>query len=170
MPFLTQAHHSILSFYIHREPPSSLIPPTDNNKQRRASTLIPFPFPAHPSPDLIRTHKAAHPLASLTVANSVDFKSSKEVAFAVIRASNVAWTLGRICYLIVSTLKPDEHLHGLIYPLVRLLDDKARIVANSLAHLSTSATNLMDIYMTTLRLLNSPGLPYLIIRAFSSSF
>lgn len=42
----------------------------------------------------------------------------------------VTWMLGRTCDLMVSALKPDEHLHGLISALVRLLDDKPRIVAN----------------------------------------
>ncbi|KAH8109142.1 armadillo-type protein [Phellopilus nigrolimitatus] len=42
----------------------------------------------------------------------------------------VAWTLGRICDLLVVTLKPDEHLHPLISALVNALEDKPRIDAN----------------------------------------
>lgn len=42
----------------------------------------------------------------------------------------VAWTLGRICDLNVSSLKPDEHLHGLVSALVNMLEDKPRIIAN----------------------------------------
>ncbi|PAV15828.1 ARM repeat-containing [Pyrrhoderma noxium] len=42
----------------------------------------------------------------------------------------VAWTLGRICDLLIVALKPDEHLHPLISALVTSLDDKPRIVAN----------------------------------------
>ncbi|KAH8112102.1 ARM repeat-containing protein [Phellopilus nigrolimitatus] len=42
----------------------------------------------------------------------------------------VAWTLGRICDLLVVALKPDEHLHPLISALVNALEDKPRIVAN----------------------------------------
>ncbi|KAF9813282.1 hypothetical protein IEO21_05666 [Rhodonia placenta] len=42
----------------------------------------------------------------------------------------VAWTLGRICDLLVSTIKPDVHLHPLISALVNGLQDNPRIVAN----------------------------------------
>ena len=42
----------------------------------------------------------------------------------------VAWTLGRICDLLVSALKPDEHLHPLVSALVNSLDEKPHIVAN----------------------------------------
>ncbi|KAH8114798.1 ARM repeat-containing protein [Phellopilus nigrolimitatus] len=42
----------------------------------------------------------------------------------------VAWTLGRICDLLLVVLKPDEHLHPLISTLVNALEDKPRIVAN----------------------------------------
>lgn len=42
----------------------------------------------------------------------------------------VAWTLGRICDLLIVALKPDEHLHPLISALVTSLEDKPRIVAN----------------------------------------
>ncbi|THH07579.1 hypothetical protein EW145_g3285 [Phellinidium pouzarii] len=43
---------------------------------------------------------------------------------------SVAWTLGRICDLLIIALKPDEHLHPLVSALVSALDDKPRIVAN----------------------------------------
>lgn len=42
----------------------------------------------------------------------------------------VAWTLGRICDLLIVTIKPDVHLHPLITALVQGLDDKPRIIAN----------------------------------------
>ncbi|KAJ7058264.1 armadillo-type protein [Mycena amicta] len=43
----------------------------------------------------------------------------------------VAWTLGRICELLIQTIKPDVHLHALISALVGALgDDHPRIVAN----------------------------------------
>ncbi|KAI5118628.1 hypothetical protein M0805_006995 [Coniferiporia weirii] len=42
----------------------------------------------------------------------------------------VAWTLGRICDLLIVALKPDEHLHPLVSALVSSLDDRPRIVAN----------------------------------------
>ncbi|RDB23601.1 Importin subunit beta-1 [Hypsizygus marmoreus] len=41
-----------------------------------------------------------------------------------------AWTLGRICDLLISTIKPDVHLHPLISALVNGLQDSPRIVAN----------------------------------------
>ncbi|CCM03217.1 uncharacterized protein FIBRA_05341 [Fibroporia radiculosa] len=43
----------------------------------------------------------------------------------------VAWTLGRICDLLVGTIKPDVHLHPLVSALVNGLQDNPRIVANS---------------------------------------
>lgn len=43
----------------------------------------------------------------------------------------VAWTLGRICDLLIITIKPDVHLHPLISALVNGLQDNPRIVANS---------------------------------------
>ncbi|KAF9528868.1 armadillo-type protein [Crepidotus variabilis] len=41
-----------------------------------------------------------------------------------------AWTLGRICDLLIMTIKPDVHLHRLISALVNGLQDSPRIVAN----------------------------------------
>jgi len=41
-----------------------------------------------------------------------------------------AWTLGRICDLLISTIKPDVHLHPLISALVNGLQDSPRIVTN----------------------------------------
>lgn len=42
----------------------------------------------------------------------------------------VAWTLGRICDLLIVTIKPDVHLHPLVSALVQGLEDKPRIIAN----------------------------------------
>lgn len=41
-----------------------------------------------------------------------------------------AWTLGRICDLLIITIKPDVHLHPLISALVNGLQDSPRIIAN----------------------------------------
>jgi importin subunit beta-1 len=41
-----------------------------------------------------------------------------------------AWTLGRICDLLVATIKPDVHLNPLITAIVNGLQDNPRIVAN----------------------------------------
>ena len=42
----------------------------------------------------------------------------------------VAWTLGRICDLLVTTIQPEVNLHPLISALVTGLQDNSRIVAN----------------------------------------
>ncbi|KAI0717699.1 ARM repeat-containing protein [Cerioporus squamosus] len=42
----------------------------------------------------------------------------------------VAWTLGRICDLLVQTIQPDVHLHPLISALVNGLNDNPRIAGN----------------------------------------
>lgn len=41
-----------------------------------------------------------------------------------------AWTLGRICDLLITTIKPDVHLHALISALVNGLQDNPKIVSN----------------------------------------
>ncbi|KAF5352963.1 hypothetical protein D9758_007879 [Tetrapyrgos nigripes] len=41
-----------------------------------------------------------------------------------------AWTLGRICDLVIAVIKPDVHLHPLISALVNGLSDNPRIVVN----------------------------------------
>lgn len=41
-----------------------------------------------------------------------------------------AWTLGRICDLLISCIKPDVHLHPLVSALVSGLGDSPRVVAN----------------------------------------
>ena len=48
----------------------------------------------------------------------------------VLVKDTVAWTLGRICDLLVVSLKPEEHLHPLITALVNGLEDKPRIISN----------------------------------------
>ncbi|KAI0744690.1 ARM repeat-containing protein [Earliella scabrosa] len=42
----------------------------------------------------------------------------------------VAWTLGRICDLLITTIQPDVHLHPLISALVAGLQDNTRIAGN----------------------------------------
>jgi len=51
-----------------------------------------------------------------------------------------AWTLGRICDLLIGTIKPDVHLHPLISALVNGLQDNPRIVA----HCCWALMNLAD--------------------------
>ncbi len=54
----------------------------------------------------------------------------------------VAWTLGRICDLLISTIGPDVHLHPLVSALVTGLQDHARIVANRCWELMNLADQL----------------------------
>lgn len=42
-----------------------------------------------------------------------------------------AWTLGRICDILVVTIKPETHLHHLVRALVTALDDNPRIACNA---------------------------------------
>jgi importin subunit beta-1 len=42
----------------------------------------------------------------------------------------VAWTLGRICELLINCIKPEIHLNELISALVYGLQDSPRIVGN----------------------------------------
>jgi importin subunit beta-1 len=57
-----------------------------------------------------------------------------------------AWTLGRICDLLISTIKPDVHLHPLISSLVNGLSDSPRIVANCCWALMNLADQLGAFY------------------------
>lgn len=49
---------------------------------------------------------------------------------SVLVKDTVAWTLGRICDLLVNSLIIEEHLHPLVTALVNGLEDKPRIVSN----------------------------------------
>lgn len=51
-----------------------------------------------------------------------------------------AWTLGCICDLMATSLKPDQQLHSLVAALVNGIEDKPRISANC----SWSLMNLVD--------------------------
>jgi len=57
-----------------------------------------------------------------------------------------AWTLGRICDLLITTIKPDVHLHPLISALVNGLQDSPRIVANCCWALMNLADQLGTYY------------------------
>ncbi|KAF8999789.1 armadillo-type protein [Cyathus striatus] len=57
-----------------------------------------------------------------------------------------AWTLGRICDLLISTIKPDVHLHPLISALVNGLQDSPRIVSNCCWALMNLADQLAIYY------------------------
>lgn len=55
-----------------------------------------------------------------------------------------AWTLGRICDILVTTIKPDVHLHALITALVEGLQDSPRIVTNASWALMTLSDQIND--------------------------
>lgn len=55
-----------------------------------------------------------------------------------------AWTLGRICDILVTTIKPETHLHALVRALVAGLDDSPRIVTNASWALMTLSDQIND--------------------------
>jgi len=57
-----------------------------------------------------------------------------------------AWTLGRICDLLIAVIKPDVHLHPLISALVNGLSDSPRIIANCCWALMNLADQLGSYY------------------------
>lgn len=57
-----------------------------------------------------------------------------------------AWTLGRICELLIGTIQPDVHLHPLITALVNGLSDNPRIVSNCCWALMNLADQLGGYY------------------------
>ncbi|KAI0314478.1 karyopherin Kap95 [Amylostereum chailletii] len=57
-----------------------------------------------------------------------------------------AWTLGRICESLITTIKPDVHLHPLVSALVHGLQDSPRIISNSCWALMNLADGLYEIY------------------------
>ncbi|TFK48303.1 ARM repeat-containing protein [Heliocybe sulcata] len=57
----------------------------------------------------------------------------------------VAWTLGRICDLLISTLKVDVHVHPLVSALVNGLSDNPRIISNCCWALTNLADGLSEL-------------------------
>jgi importin subunit beta-1 len=55
-----------------------------------------------------------------------------------------AWTLGRICDILITTIKPDIHLRPLVTALVTALDDSPRIVTNTSWALMTLSDQIND--------------------------
>lgn len=55
-----------------------------------------------------------------------------------------AWTLGRICDILITTIKPDVHLRALVTALVSALDDSPRIVTNASWALMTLSDQIND--------------------------
>ena len=69
----------------------------------------------------------------------------------------VAWTLGRICDLLVTTIRPDVHLHPLISALVAGLQNNSRIVANCCWALINLADQLGAVESEDPEGFNAPG-------------
>lgn len=67
-----------------------------------------------------------------------------------------AWTLGRICDLLIPCIKPDVHLHSLISALVNGLQDSPRIVANCCWALMNLSDQL-GLYYEEVTEPNNPG-------------
>jgi importin subunit beta-1 len=59
-----------------------------------------------------------------------------------------AWTLGRICETLITSIKPDVHLHALVSALVAGLQDSAHIIANCCWALMNLADGLFELYET----------------------
>jgi importin subunit beta-1 len=57
-----------------------------------------------------------------------------------------AWTLGRVCDLLIGAIKPDVHLHPLVSALVTGLGDSPRIAANACWALMNLADQLGSYY------------------------
>lgn len=68
-----------------------------------------------------------------------------------------AWTLGRICDLLISCIKPDVHLHPLISALVNGLQDAPRVVANCCWALMNLADQLGVFYEDDPEARTAPG-------------
>ncbi|KAH6904461.1 karyopherin Kap95 [Coprinopsis sp. MPI-PUGE-AT-0042] len=66
------------------------------------------------------------PLVNQALPLLIDMMNDSEVHVK----DTTAWTLGRICDLLITTIKPDVHLHPLISALVAGLQDSPRIVTN----------------------------------------
>ena len=72
----------------------------------------------------------------------------------------VAWTLGKICELLVSTIKPDVHLRPLVTALVSGLRDSPRIIANSCWALMNLADQLSFVEETQSNATSGPLSPF----------
>jgi importin subunit beta-1 len=67
-----------------------------------------------------------NPLVAQALPILIDMMSDENVHVK----DTTAWTLGRICDLLIQTIKPDVHLHPLVSAFVGGLEDSPRIVSN----------------------------------------
>jgi importin subunit beta-1 len=71
-----------------------------------------------------------------------------------------AWTLGRICESLITSIKPDVHLHALVSALVAGLQDSAHIIANCCWALMNLADGLFELYESSEEQNSGPLSPY----------
>lgn len=67
-----------------------------------------------------------NPLVAQALPILIDMMSDENVHVK----DTTAWTLGRICDLLIQTIKPDVHLHPLVSAFVGGLEDSPRIISN----------------------------------------
>lgn len=77
------------------------------------------------------------PLATQALPLLIDMMNDRNVQVK----DTTAWTLGRICDLLSTTINPDAHLHPLVSALVNGLQDNPRIGANCCWALQNLAEN-----------------------------
>jgi len=71
-----------------------------------------------------------------------------------------AWTLGRVCESLITSIKPDVHLHALVSALVAGLQDSPHIIANCCWALMNLADGLFELYDSSEEQSNGPLSPY----------
>jgi len=71
-----------------------------------------------------------------------------------------AWTLGRVCESLITSIKPDVHLHALVSALVAGLQDSPHIIANCCWALMNLADGLYELYDSSEEQSNGPLSPY----------
>ena len=71
-----------------------------------------------------------------------------------------AWTLGRICESLITSIKPDVHLHALVSALVAGLQDSPHIIANCCWALMNLADGLFELYESSEEQNTGPLSPY----------
>lgn len=71
-----------------------------------------------------------------------------------------AWTLGRICESLITSIKPDVHLHALVSALVAGLQDSPHIIANCCWALMNLADGLYELYESSEEQSTGPLSPY----------
>jgi importin subunit beta-1 len=103
-----------------------------------------------PDPDVLR------PLVTQALPILIDMLRDGHVMVK----DTTAWTLGRICELVVSVIQPDVHLHPLVSSLVNSLNDEPRIVGNACWALNQLSENLSIVDENQSSPPSSPLSPY----------